>query len=90
MPFAISGSPACGDLTFALAAGASTGCDEQDEQPSGAADAPGWRTGHVGRPPAGESLLISEYRAQRMAFVALSPACPGRVCTASSQGTDST
>jgi uncharacterized protein (TIGR00266 family) len=85
MKFDISGNPSYGDLTIALAAGESIWAE---------GGAMSRMSSHLGlqtrlvsglvksvirRLVGGESLLISEYTAPQMAFVALSPSCPGSV-----------
>jgi uncharacterized protein (TIGR00266 family) len=85
MKFDISGNPSYGDLTIALAAGESVWCE--GGAMSRMSSHLGLKTRLVGglaksvvrRLVGGESLLISEYTAPQMAFVALSPACPGTV-----------
>ncbi len=85
MKFDISGNPAYGDLTVALAAGESIWCEggamsrmsshlELKTRLVG-----GLVKSAVRRLVGGESLLISEYTAPRMAFVALAPRWPGSV-----------
>ncbi len=85
MKFDISGNPAYGDLTIALEPGESVWSE------GGAMSrmsthmqletrlVAGFLKSAVRRLVGGESLFISEYTAPRMAFVALSPSCPGCV-----------
>ena len=85
MKFDISGNPSYGDLTIALAAGESVWCE--GGAMSRMSSHLELKTRLVGglvksvirRLVGGESLLISQYRAPRMAFVALTPSCPGSV-----------
>ena len=85
MKFDISGNPSYGDLTIALAAGESVWCE--GGAMSRMSSHLELRTRLVGgllksvirRLVGGESLLISEYSAPRMAFVSLTPSCPGSV-----------
>ena len=85
MKFDISGNPSYGDLTIALAAGESVWCEGGSM--SRMSSHLELKTRLVGglvksvirRLVGGESLLISEYTAPRMAFVALTPSCPGSV-----------
>ncbi|MHB8973938.1 MAG: TIGR00266 family protein [Pirellulaceae bacterium] len=85
MKFDISGNPSYGDLTVALAAGESMWCE--GGAMSRMSSHLELRTRLVGgllksvirRLVGGESLLISEYSAPSMAFVALTPSCPGSV-----------
>ena len=85
MKFDISGNPSYGDLTVALAAGESVWCE--GGAMSRMSSHLELRTRLVGgllksvirRLVGGESLLISEYSAPRMAFVSLTPSCPGSV-----------
>jgi uncharacterized protein (TIGR00266 family) len=85
MKFDISGNPAYGDLTIALGVGESIWCEggamsrmsshlELKTRLVG-----GLVKSAIRRLVGGESLLISEYTAPKMAFVALSPSCPGSV-----------
>lgn len=85
MKFDISGNPSYGDLTIALAAGESFWSEggamsrmsshmELQTRMVG-----GLLKSAVRRLVGGESLLISEYTAPRMAFVSLAPTCPGCV-----------
>lgn len=85
MKFDISGNPSYGDLTIALTAGESIWAEGgamsrmsshlelQTRLVSGLVKSV------VRRLVGGESLLISEYTAPQMAFVALSPSVPGSV-----------
>jgi len=85
MKFDISGNPCYGDLTIALAAGESIWCE------SGAMSrmsshmqlttrmVGGFLKSAVRKLVGGESLFIAQYTAPQMAFVALSPSCPGSV-----------
>ena len=85
MEFDISGNPSYGDLTIALGVGESIWCEggamsrmsshlELKTRLVG-----GLVKSAIRRLVGGESLLISEYTAPKMAFVALSPSCPGSV-----------
>ncbi len=85
MKFDISGNPSYGDLTIALAAGESVWSEggamsrmsshlELKTKLVG-----GLLKSVVRRLVGGESLFISEYTAPRMAYVCLTPACPGCV-----------
>ncbi len=85
MKFDISGNPAYGDLTIALAAGES--CWSEGGAMSRMSSHIELKTRLVGglmksvirRIVGGESLFISEYTAPHMAYVSLTPACPGSV-----------
>ncbi len=85
MKFDISGNPSYGDLTVALAAGESFWSEggamsrmsshvELKTRMIG-----GLLKSVVRRLVGGESLFISEYTAPQMAFVSLTPSCPGSV-----------
>ncbi len=85
MKFDISGNPSYGDLTIALAAGESFWSEggamsrmsshiELNTRLVG-----GLLKSAVRRIVGGESLFVSEYTARQMAFVSLSPACPGSI-----------
>ncbi len=85
MKFDISGNPSYGDLTVALAAGESFWSEggamsrmsnhlELKTRLVG-----GLFTSAIRRVVGGESLFISEYTAPQMAYVSLTPACPGSV-----------
>ena len=85
MKFDVSGNPAYGDLTIALEAGESIW--SEGGAMSRMSSHLELKTRLVGglfksvvrRLVGGESLFISEYTAPKMAFVSLTPACPGSV-----------
>lgn len=85
MRFDISGNPSYGDLTIALAAGESVWAEggamsRMSSHLELRTRLPGGLVASAMRRLAGgESLLISEYTAPRMAFVSLTPSCPGCV-----------
>jgi uncharacterized protein (TIGR00266 family) len=85
MKFDISGNPSYGDLTIAMAAGESIWCESgamsrmSSHMELGTKLVGGVFKSVIRKLVGGESLLISEYTAPQMAFVALSPSCPGSV-----------
>ena len=85
MKFDISGNPSYGDLTIALAAGESIWSEggAMSRMSSHVAAQTkmvgGLLKSVIRRLVGGESLFISEYTAPQMAFVSLTPSCPGCV-----------
>jgi uncharacterized protein (TIGR00266 family) len=85
MKFDISGNPAYGDLTVALAPGESFWSEGGAmSRMSGHMElktrlVSGFLKSAVRKLVGGESLFISEYTAPEMAFVSLAPSCPGTV-----------
>ncbi len=85
MKFDISGNPAYGDLTVALDAGESFWSEGgamsrmSSHVELGTRLVGGLLKSAVRRVVGGESLFISEYTAESMGFVALSPSCPGTI-----------
>ncbi len=85
MKFDISGNPAYGDLTVALEAGESFWSEGgamsrmSSHLQLSTRLVGGLLKSVVRRLVGGESLFISEYTAPKMAFMSLTPACPGSV-----------
>lgn len=83
MKFDISGNPNYGDLTVALAAGESFWSEGgamsrmSSHMELKTRLVSGFLSSVIRKLVGGESLFISEYTAPQMAFVALSPSCPG-------------
>lgn len=85
MKFDISGNPAYGDLTVALEAGESFWSEGgamsrmSSHMQLGTRMVGGLFKSVARRLVGGQSLFISEYTAPQMAFVSLTPTCPGSV-----------
>jgi uncharacterized protein (TIGR00266 family) len=92
MEFNISGNPAYGDLTIALAPGESFWSEGgamsrmSSHMELQTRLVSGFLKSAVRKLVGGESLFISEYTAPEMAFVSLTPSCPGTILHREMQG----